>query len=113
MILPDLAGRIASLVVLALAVSAACNTVTQAVIFAPVRKWVRRRNAWLGEVISCPYCFSHWVAALAIAAYRPVLVHSGFHFLDLVVSWLALIALSAFGSGLIIRAFPIFEEPNG
>lgn len=90
---------------LALASSAVSVTVTKAKIFAGLRELIGTKNAWLGELVSCPYCFSHWLAFAATAIYRPVLVDSGFWPLDLAVTAMVMVALAAFSSGLIIRAF--------
>ena len=53
------------LLLISLAVSATSVTVTRAAIF----QWLRERTAW--KLLQCPYCFSHWLALLAVAAYRP------------------------------------------
>lgn len=51
------------------AYSAACAcvslTVTRAKVTARFRSAVQARSAWFGELVSCPYCFSHW-ASLAL-----------------------------------------------
>jgi hypothetical protein len=33
-----------------------------------MREWVKQRNPWCGELISCFYCFNHW-AALALVGW--------------------------------------------
>ena len=45
-------------------------TVTETKLFLPVREWVKKRNAFSGELISCGYCFSLWVAFGLVAIYR-------------------------------------------
>lgn len=68
-------------------------TVTETKIFKPVREWVKGKNAFLGELISCGYCFGHWVAFILVAMYRPKLFDVPW-LLDyfsaaLVIAWLA------------------------
>jgi uncharacterized membrane protein len=38
------------------------QTVTKESIFAPVREKLGGKETWLGYLVSCPYCFSHYVA---------------------------------------------------
>lgn len=94
-----------AIVALALAVSAVSVTVTKTKIFQPVRRWTKKRSPWAGALLSCPYCLSHWLAFVAVPIYRPQLVSSGFLPLDLLVSVMVIVALAAFFSGLILRAF--------
>ncbi|KAB2835142.1 MAG: DUF1360 domain-containing protein [Candidatus Brocadia sp.] len=45
-------------------------TVTETKLFKPIREWIKRKNTFLGELISCGYCFGHWVTIALVAAYR-------------------------------------------
>jgi hypothetical protein len=38
-------------------------SITRMSLFAPLRIALFNFNHWLGHLFSCPYCFSHWVAA--------------------------------------------------
>lgn len=61
--------------------------------FMPVQEWVKRKNSFLGELLSCAYCFSHWTAFALVAIYQPKLFESWWlldYFLAaLVVAWLS------------------------
>lgn len=47
------------------AVATVTLTLTRAKISAPLRRWVDQNGGqWSKDLISCPYCFSHWVAAI-------------------------------------------------
>lgn len=59
------------LVISAMAVSAVAMTVTRAVITAPFRKWVKGKSEFFGELVSCPYCASHWGSIIAVLLVRP------------------------------------------
>ena len=41
-------------------------TITESVLFSDFRIYIRKRNSWLGELVSCGYCLGHWIAALLI-----------------------------------------------
>lgn len=91
--------------VLALATAAISVTVSKARVFASIREWVASRNNWLGELMSCSYCTSHWVAIALVAIYRPVLV-SQWVVVDLLVSVFGVVAFAAIISGVIIKLNP-------
>lgn len=86
--------------VLALAVGSASFTVARTKVSRPFREWVAQRSTWFGNLVTCPYCTSHWLAAIAIALYRPRPVEMT-PVLDWGVAWLATVALSAAVIGVI------------
>jgi hypothetical protein len=89
-------------VVLALATAAISVTISKAQVFSSFRDWVADNNAWLGDLISCHYCTSHWVAMGFIVIYHPFLVRKWI-VSDLFVSLFATVAISALVSGLILK----------
>jgi hypothetical protein len=95
--------------VLALAATAVSLTITRATIFAAFRAWVVSRSAWLGKLVSCPYCTSHWVAFALVGAYRPVLVPCWLP-LDLAVSAFAMVTLSAAFGGTVLLLLPMHGD---
>lgn len=68
-------------------------TVTETKLLLPLREWTKRRNAFLGELISCGYCFTHWIAFALVAIYRPKLFEAwlpqDYFLAALVIAWLA------------------------
>lgn len=92
--------------ILALATAAISVTVSKAKVFSGVRERIARRSHWLGELLTCPYCTSHWVAFALVAIYRPVLVRAWFP-VDLLVSAFVVVALAALLMGLILIAMPM------
>lgn len=46
-------------------------TVSETKLVQPLREWVNGRSPFLGELLSCGYCFGHWVALGLVAIYRP------------------------------------------
>lgn len=95
--------------VLALATAAISVTISKARIFASAREWIASRNTWLGELVSCSYCTSHWVAIALVAIYRPVLIPQWF-IVDLIVSVFGMVAISAVISGVIIKLNPFRDS---
>ncbi|HSI21265.1 MAG TPA: DUF1360 domain-containing protein [Verrucomicrobiae bacterium] len=90
---------------LALAVSALAVTVSKGKVFIPFREKVAKWSSWWGELITCPYCLSHWLALVLVLIYQPRPVQSNIYLLDLLVSTMVVVAISAFSAGLILRAF--------
>ena len=35
-------------------------------VFAPLRRWLGGRQTWIGYLVSCPYCNSHYVAFVLV-----------------------------------------------
>lgn len=76
---------------LSFAVAAASFTIAKGVIFQPLRTWLR--NTWIGKLVGCWYCTSHYVSALAVLLFRPDPFSWGWP--GLVAVWLAIVACSA------------------
>jgi hypothetical protein len=66
-------------------------TVTETKIFKAPREWTKKKSTFLGDLLSCGYCFGHWVAFALVAVYRPKLFESWWlldYFLTaLVIAW--------------------------
>lgn len=93
------------ILILALATSAISVTVTKGAIFSGLRSWIINKSEWSGKLLSCPYCFSHWIAFALVMVYRPVLVTVWYPF-DLIISVFVVVAVSAIISGVIIWLLP-------
>ena len=67
-------------------------TVTETKMLLPLREWARTKNSYLGELLSCGYCFAHWVAFLMVAIYRPKLFESwwllDYFLIAIAIAWL-------------------------
>lgn len=92
---------------LALAVSAISTTISLSSLFAPLRRWCRRRSKWLARLVSCAYCSSHWVAFIAVAWYHPR-VMGGWWLADWVVVVFAVVAIANLVTG-VVRKLNYFE----
>ena len=69
--------------------------VTETKIFKPLREWTKSKNSFLGEFLSCGYCFAHWVAFALVAIYQPKLFEL-WRLMDYFLTGLAIAWLSAF-----------------
>jgi hypothetical protein len=95
--------------VIALATAAISLTISKGRIFIPLREWIASRNTWLGELVSCFYCTSHWVAIALVVIYQPVLLRKWL-FLDLLVSVFVVVSVSTLVCGAIIRLTSMGED---
>jgi len=61
------------LAILFLSMASASLTVTlsRGKIFDRPRDWMARKSEFIGRLLSCPYCLSHWVAFAIVGVYRP------------------------------------------
>ncbi len=46
-------------------------TVSETKLFKPLREWMKKKNAFLGDLFCCGYCFGHWAAFALVALYKP------------------------------------------
>lgn len=92
------------LAICTLAVTTMTVTLSKAGVFAPLRRAVKSRSRWLGKLLDCPYCTSHWMAFAVVAVFqpRPVIVWLP---VDLLLSAFAVVALSPIFAGLIFRLY--------
>lgn len=93
------------IIVLALATAAISVTTSKSRLFASAREWSAKKSTWLGELVSCSYCTSHWVAIALVVIYQPVAV-SQWIVIDLIVSVFVIVAIAAIVSGVVIKLTP-------
>lgn len=85
---------------LALAAGVAATTITKAKVFAPLRVFAKRANSWIGYLVSCPYCASHWLVFALQAVYQVRLGR-----LDPVVSAFPMIGAAVLVPALLTRLY--------
>ena len=89
----------------ALAIGAIAMTVGKGSIFRRFRAYCRSRLPWLGQLVSCPYCLSHWLAFIAVSVYPPF--RQGI--IETVVWAFALVGASSL-TGLVISVYLYFLD---
>lgn len=102
---PTVAAAFWQCLVVAIAASSVAMTVTQTELFRPMREWIVGKNAMMGHLFHCFYCFSHWTVFAGIAVYRPVLISSGAIWVDWIVSAFFTLTLASFVCGLMFKVF--------
>jgi hypothetical protein len=55
-------SHLGQLLALSAVVMGIAQTITRERIFEPLRERLGGQETWLGYLVSCPYCASHWVA---------------------------------------------------
>jgi hypothetical protein len=78
---------------MALAVASCSFTISKAKISVGVREWIAKRNHWLGELLNCPYCTSHWLTFGLVFAYRARVI-LGWAPLDYVVTVFVIVTMA-------------------
>lgn len=81
---------------LSLACGAASLVLTKSAVLNGLHSWLEKRSPFVGEMLSCPWCTSHWVALGLVLAFGPVAIGQGWlaWLLAYPVSVFALVALS-------------------
>ena len=54
------------LIIVSLVVMGIAHTVARERLFAPLREQLGGAETWLGYLVSCPYCASHWIAFVLV-----------------------------------------------
>jgi hypothetical protein len=54
------------LIAVSLIVMGIAHTISRERLFAPIRSRCGGTDTWLGYLISCPYCASHWIAFVLV-----------------------------------------------
>lgn len=83
---------------LSLVVSTTSVTIAKAGLFREFRRTVARYSTWLGELVHCPYCLSHWIAVALVFLYQPHLTHGNIPVVDDMVSLFVLVAMATLWS---------------
>lgn len=88
----------------ALAVAALSTTVTLSSAFDVPRALIQQRSKTLYKLLSCPYCFAHWLAPLGA-------VYAGYRGLTgIVVGTFVIVALAALICGLINHLLMFYQK---
>jgi hypothetical protein len=77
------------LIAVSLVVMGLAHTISRERIFAPLRARLGGQDTWLGYLISCPYCPSHWLAFVLVplTGTYPVVIPYDWGFFTIAVRW--------------------------
>jgi hypothetical protein len=83
-----------TVVTLSLVTATVSLTLSGAEVFASLRRWCLKWFPWIGKLMKCPYCVSHYVSLALVFYYQPRVVQSDFWLVDMVVSVFLVVALA-------------------
>lgn len=94
--------EVAQLFVASAVVMGLAHTITRERMFAPIRDRLGGKETWLGYLVSCPYCVSHWLAFALVPL-------TGAHYVRVVHRWgLATDLLEWFLSSVLVAVIAAF-----
>lgn len=94
--------------IVAIAIAAASITLTRARIFKPLRDRAMNSNYLLFKLVSCPYCMSHWLAAVFVP--WTLFTITDIVWLDGLMTWFFLIGLAAVFEGFMMNQLHMQEN---
>jgi uncharacterized membrane protein len=103
------------LLAVSLVVMGLSHTIARERICEPLRRRLGGRETWLGYLVSCPYCVSHWLAMILvpITGVYPIRVAPGLGVLGGVLRWLLATILVAVLAAFFRVIFYFVDETQG
>ena len=103
------------LLAVSLVVMGLSHTIARERIFAPLRVRLGGRETWLGYLVSCPYCVSHWIAFILvpITGTYPIDVVPRWGVASVVLRWLLASILIAVLAAFFRVIFYFVDETQG
>ena len=103
------------LLAVSLVVMGLSHTIARERICEPLRRRLGGRETWLGYLVSCPYCVSHWLAMILvpITGVYPIQVAPGLGVLSGVLRWLLATILVAVLAAFFRVIFYFVDETQG
>jgi hypothetical protein len=100
---------------LAMVVMGLSHSIARERIGAGLRAFLGGQETWLGYLVSCPYCVSHWIALLLvpITGTYPLDVVPRWGFLSWIIRWLLASILIATIAAFFRVAFYFVDETQG
>lgn len=91
------------------------HTVARERLFAPLRRALGGHDTWLGYLVSCPYCVSHWVAFVLVplTGTYPIEIVPRWGALSAVLRWLLSSLLVTAVAAFLRVAFYFVDETQG
>jgi hypothetical protein len=108
-------SAVGRLLAVSLVVMGLSHTIARERIFAPVRAHLGGKETWLGYLVSCPYCVSHWIALVLVplTGTYPIAVVPHWGLVSGILRWLLATVLVAV-VGAFFRVFFYFvDETQG
>ena len=106
---------IAQLLAVSLVVMGLSHTIARERMFAPLRRKLGGNDTWLGYLVSCPYCVSHWVAFIVVplTGTYPLRVVPRWGVVSSLLTWLLSCVLVAVIAAFFRVVFYFVDETQG
>lgn len=101
--------NILTLLALGIAAGFISLTVTKSTLFEPFREFFFNRSEkssimkFIHDLVTCPYCFSHWVSLVMVSIWQPRIVNCGILLFDLGVSWFVIVGIASYAWGIFFK----------
>lgn len=104
-------------IVIGIATGAISLFITKSALLNSFHAWLEKKSPFLEELLSCPWCTSHWVGAFLLLIYQPWLLDWGWRPawmvllepvllpVDFLVTLMVVVAVAAVTAGVIYRAY--------
>lgn len=89
---------------LGIATGAISMVISKSALLNKFHDWLEPRAPFLEEMLSCPWCTSHWVALFFTLIYHPLLI-DGFFPIDYLVSIMVMVVIAAVTARIIYSAY--------
>ncbi len=91
------------------------HTIARERIFEPLRRRLGGKETWLGYLVSCPWCVSHWLAffIVPVTGLYPIRVTLPWALLATVLEWFFASILVAVVAGFMRVLFWLMDEEQG
>jgi MFS family permease len=105
----------AQLILVSAVVMGLAHTIASERIAAPLRERLGGRDTWLGYLVSCPYCVSHWIAFVLVPLTGTYLIPIApdWGWFSAVLGWLLSSILVAVVASFLRIAFYFVDESQG
>src|SRR5580658_4696274 len=89
---------------LGIATGAISLVLTKSTVFNFLHDWLEAKLPFLGEMLNCPWCTSHWVALFFTLIYHPLLTNV-FAPVDYLVTIMVMVVIAAVTARIIYSAY--------
>lgn len=83
------------LILISIVTASISFTVTESKLFKTFREFIKRKSNFFGELVSCGYCFGHWIAFSIVILYDFNVFNTNlivdYFFTGLIIAWLSAI----------------------
>jgi hypothetical protein len=82
--------------------------ITKSALLNSFHTWLEKKSPFFEEMLSCPWCTSHWIGAFFLLVYQPWIINAGNAFLapvDWLVTWMVVVTVAALTARIIYSSY--------